>query len=278
MAGEVAAAAVIRRLAEGFEPRLGIVLGSGLADVAGTLQAVAEIAYADIPGFPKPSVPGHDGRLVLGTLGGLPVACLLGRVHAYEGRGYGAMATPVRTLARLGCRAVHLTAAAGSLHPEWSPGMLMAVRDHLNLMGGNPLIDQPDAHGADRFVDMTAAYDTELMARQHRAASQAGLPLAEGVYAALLGPSFETPAEVRMLARLGADAVGMSVVPEAIVARQAGLAVTATVAITNLGAGLATSPPSHQETLQVAGTCARAFRTLLTAFCEDLAGSEIFGT
>lgn len=195
------------------------------------MELAGDIDYRELPGFPVPSVPGHPGRLLLGTLGGLPVACLMGRIHGYEGRGVGAMAVPVRTLARLGCRALHLTAAAGGLRAEWAPGTLMAVRDHLNLMGGNPLTGDEDTGAADRFVDMTAAYDAELRARQQTAAARAGLPLAEGVYAAMLGPSFETPAEVRMLARLGADAVGMSVVPECLVARHAGLRVTATVAI-----------------------------------------------
>jgi xanthosine phosphorylase len=265
------AAAAIRARAGGLAPRAALVLGSGLGSIADRIARPIAIGYDEIPGFPRPSVEGHVGRLVLGELGGLPVACLQGRVHLYEGAAPRDLRHYIRTLKVLGCEVLVLTNAAGSLRREAGAGSLMLITDHINLQPVNPLAGPNDDEFGPRFPDLDEAYDAALRAQLHAAARDSGLTLHDGVYLALLGPSFETPAEIRAYARLGADAVGMSTVPEAIVARHCGLRVAALSAITNLAVGLGDTPLSHEQTLAVAKQCAGDMQRLLAAFFGRLA-------
>jgi purine nucleotide phosphorylase len=240
---------VVRAAAPGFAPRVGLVLGSGLGGLAGDVRAVATLSYGELSGFPLPGVGGHAGRLVLGHLAGTPVATLHGRAHYYETGRADAMKVPVRTLAALGCDTLVLTNAAGSLRPEMAPGSVMMVADHINFTGVSPLFGEP---GDARFVDLVDAYDPGLRARFRQAAKAGGVTLHEGVYIWFAGPSFETPAEIRAAGRLGADAVGMSTVPEVVLARHAGIKVAALSVITNMAAGMSEEKLSHLETLRVA--------------------------
>ncbi|MBP2229335.1 xanthosine phosphorylase [Azospirillum agricola] len=264
------AAADILHRASGRRPRVGIVLGSGLGGIADRIAGSVAIPYTEIAGFPVPSVAGHAGRLVVGTLGGVEVACMQGRVHAYEGNGFDALKTAIRALKLAGCDTLVLTAAAGSLRTDVGPGRLMAISDHLNLLGANPLTGPNDEAFGDRFPSMTDAWDPQLRALLRDVAGTLGLDLAEGVYAAYPGPSFETPAEVRMMQRLGADAVGMSTVPECIVARHCGLRVAGCAVITNLGVGLGDGPVDHHQTLSAASAAASDLERLLVGFLERL--------
>jgi xanthosine phosphorylase len=265
------AAAAIRARAKGAAPRAALVLGSGLGVIAESIADAVAIDYGAIPGFPRPGVEGHVGRLVLGTIGGVPVACLQGRVHLYEGAGGPDVRHYIRTLKLLGCEIVVLTNAAGSLRREAGAGSLMLIADHINLQPFNPLVGANDDAFGPRFLALDDAYDADLRRRLRAAAAAAGFTLHEGVYLACLGPSFETPAEVRAFARLGADAVGMSTVPEVIVARHCGLRVAAISAITNLAVGLDDAPISHAQTLTVAKRCAGDLQSLLAAFFARLA-------
>ncbi|MBP2299192.1 purine-nucleoside phosphorylase [Azospirillum picis] len=264
------AAADILHRAPGRRPRVGLVLGSGLGGIADRLEDGIAIPYADLPGFPVPSVAGHAGRLVVGRLGGVEVACMQGRVHAYEGAGFDALKTAIRALKLAGCDTLVLTAAAGSLRTEVGPGRLMAITDHLNLLGANPLTGPNDESFGDRFPSMTDAWDPGLRALLKEVAAEQAIALAEGVYAAYPGPSFETPAEVRMMKILGADAVGMSTVPECIVARHCGLRVAGCAVITNLGVGLGDGPVDHHQTLAAASAAAADLEKLLVGFLERL--------
>ncbi|MEQ8964414.1 MAG: purine-nucleoside phosphorylase [Azospirillaceae bacterium] len=259
------AALAIQDRVPDLAPRLALVLGSGLGPLAEEIEDAVAVDYADLPGFPATGVSGHAGRLVLGRLEGVPVACLQGRAHAYEA-GIGAMKTPVRAMKLIGCEAIYLTCAAGGLREDLGPGTLMTIADHLNLMGGNPLVGPNDEDFGPRFPPLADAYDAELRALQARAATETGAPLREGVYAAWLGPSFETAAEVRMIKGLGADAVGMSTVPECIVARHCGLRVTATAVITNYGVGLSDQPVDHDQTLRGAEQAGAALRAMIRRF------------
>jgi xanthosine phosphorylase len=252
-------------------PRAALVLGSGLGAVADAVTDAVSIPYAELPGFPVGSVAGHAGRLVIGTLGRLPVAVLQGRAHLYEGVDAAAIAIPVRTVRALGAELIVLTNAAGSLRAEVGPGRLMALTDHINMTGRNPLTGPNDEALGERFVGMGRAYDPELLERMRAAASAAGVDLAEGVYIAVPGPSFETAAEIRAFRILGADAVGMSTVLEVIAARHCGLRVAAVSAITNLAEGMSTEVLSHEGTLQAAGRAARDLERVLGHFVEDLA-------
>lgn len=263
-----AASSVITARARGFRPRVGIILGSGLGGLADRLADPVTIPYADLPDFPQPEVHGHAGSLVLGRLSGVPVACFKGRVHAYEGKGPDAMKVPIRTLKALGAEVLYITCAAGSLRPSVGPGRLMTITDHINLQGGNPLVGPNDETWGPRFPPMTDAYDHELRAAQRKAADEVGINLAEGVYAAWLGPSFETPAEVRMIRTLGGDAVGMSTVPECILARHCGLRVTGTAVITNLGVGLSEGPVDHDQTLRAAAAASHTLELLVATTCR----------
>jgi xanthosine phosphorylase len=262
------AAAVLRRH---VEPRVGIVLGSGLGAVADAVTDPVTVSYADLPGFPLPGVAGHAGRAVLGHLGGVPVAVLMGRAHFYEGGDAVHRITPVRALRAAGAEILVLTNAAGSLRPELGPGRLMAISDHINLTGHNPLIGANDEAIGPRFPSLRDAYDAALRAELHAAAADLGIELGEGVYLAVSGPSFETPAEIRAFRTLGADAVGMSTVHETILARHAGMRVAAVSAISNLAEGMSDVPLSHEQTLADAGRAAGDLARLLEAFVGKLA-------
>ncbi len=262
---------VIQAAAPDFQPRVGLILGSGLGALADGLEDAIALAYADLPGFPRPTVEGHDGRMVLGRLEGLPVACLQGRVHLYEGVPASAVNVPVRALKALGCDILVLTNAAGSLRAEIGAGAIALIADHINMQGQNPLVGaNGDAIGP-RFPDLSEVYDPALREQLARIAKGLGIELASGVYLAVLGPSFETPAEIRAFRALGADLVGMSTVPEAISARHAGLRVAGLSVVTNLAAGLAAGPLSHEETLGQASAAAAKLAKVLRAFCRELA-------
>lgn len=257
-------AALIYRAAPQIEPRIGIVLGSGLGGLADRVEGAVTLPYSELPGFPQPTVSGHRGELVLGTLSGVPVAVMSGRTHAYEGRIDG-MVLPIRTLKQLGCEALYLTNAAGGLTEAMAPGRLMAITDHINLLGGNPLVGPNDDRFGPRFPSLDGAYDPELLDWQRREAATLDIDLGEGVYAAALGPNFETPAEVRMMRTLGAHAVGMSTVAETIVARHCGLRVTATSLIVNYGVGLSDMVVDHDVTLKVAECAGALLQDLIAA-------------
>ena len=266
-----AAAQVVDRRAGAIAPRLGIVLGSGLGGLADALEDAVAIPYAELPGFPQPGVAGHGGRLVLGHLGGLPVACLQGRRHVYEGGDPGAMRAPVRSLRLVGAAALLVTNAAGSLRPESPPGSLMAISDHINMLGVNPLTGINDDEIGPRFPSLQDAYDPTLRGLLRHCAAELDIALPEGVYLATHGPSFETPAEIRAFRTLGADAVGMSTVPEVILGRHCGLRIAAVSAITNLAEGMGGEKLSHEHTLRHAELAARDLSRLVTRFCEALA-------
>jgi xanthosine phosphorylase len=265
-----AAAAVIAGEAPGFTPRLGLILGSGLGGLADALEDPVTIEYARLPGFPQPSIAGHGGRLVLGRLAGLAVGCLQGRRHVYEGGDPGAMRAPVRALRRAGAAALLVTNAAGSLRPDCPPGSLMSIADHVNLLGVNPLTGANDDDVGPRFPSLRDAYDPALRGLLRHCAGTLGIALPEGVYLATHGPSFETPAEIRAFRTLGADAVGMSTVPEVILARHCGLRVAAVSAITNLAEGMGGEVLSHEQTLRHAQIAAGDLSRLVVAFCEAL--------
>ncbi len=253
------AAARLQRLSR-LRPQLGIVLGSGFHHVLKEMDVERKVPYAKLPGFPPVGVSGHAGELVLGRLGGVSVVVLSGRAHFYEGHTMERVTFPVRVLAAFGVRDLLLTNAAGGINPRFRPGDFMALTDHINFMGTNPL------RGGAHFVDMTRVYDTKLNSVLDRAARSCGTKLHKGVYAAVCGPSYETPAEVRALRRLGADAVGMSTVPEAVVARQCGLNVAAVSCITNAAAGLGAAKLSHAEVLETAARVGKLAAVLLKNF------------
>ncbi len=255
--------------AHGPSPRLGIVLGSGLGGFVHSLSTPVSVAYASIPGMPKATVEGHAGRLWLGTVGdaGPAVACLEGRCHLYEGHPASSVVFGVRLLAKLGATAVLLTNAAGGLSPQLKPGQLMLIVDHLNLTGQNPLVGIA-AQDGQRFCDMTRAYDSDLGALAQQAADEVGVALECGVYAGVLGPSYETPAEIRMLSVLGAQAVGMSTVLETIALRQLGVRVAGISLITNLAAGLSGTELSHREVQEIAAKSQTGFARLVARWCE----------
>jgi purine-nucleoside phosphorylase len=246
---EAATAAVRARLGRAA-PRVAIVLGSGLGDLADAVSKPTRIPYADVPGFPAPGVAGHKGELVAGTLEGVPVLMQSGRFHLYEGHPIETTALPIRVFAKLGIRTLVVTNAAGGIRSTFRPGTLMLIADHVNLMFRNPLIG-PALEGEERFPDMSDPYDRELRQLARDVARERRIALDEGVYVGLLGPSYETPAEIRMLQRFGVDAVGMSTVPEVIVARARGMKCLGFSTITNLASGISPTTLSHQEVLEV---------------------------
>jgi xanthosine phosphorylase len=252
-------------------PRVGIVLGSGLGAVADAVQTPVTIGYRELPGFPQPTVAGHSGRVVLGSIAGVSVAVLQGRAHLYEGGDPDALRVPVRALRGAGAEIVILTNAAGSLRREVGPGRLMAITDHINLTGVNILVGPNDDAIGPRFPTLRDAYDPGLLARLRATAQGLGIPLSEGVYLAVSGPTFETAAEIRSFGMLGADAVGMSTVHETIVARHCGLRVLAVSVITNLAEGLGDEPLSHEQTLRDAQRASADLSALLLGFLERLA-------
>lgn len=261
-------AAEILHRTSGRRPRVGIVLGSGLGGVADRVADPVVVPYGELPGFPIPSVSGHAGRLVLGRLGGVEVACMQGRVHGYEGNGFEALKVAIRALKLAGCETLFVSCAAGSLRHDVGPGRLMAIADHINLLGTNPLTGPNDESFGPRFPSMTDAWDPGLRGLLQRVAGDLGVDLAQGVYAAWPGPSFETPAEVRMIALLGGEAVGMSTVPDCIIARHCGLKVVGCAVITNFGVGLDDGPVNHDQTLSAAAAAAGDLERLLIGFLE----------
>jgi xanthosine phosphorylase len=252
----------------GREPRVGVLLGSGLGGVADAVEDPVEIDYRELPGFPRPGVEGHGGMVVVGRIGDVPVAVLQGRAHLYEGVDHDLVRTPVRALHAAGADVLVLTNAAGSLRPELGPGRLMLIADHINMSGVNVLTGPNESELGDRFTSLRDAYDPALRDGLRAAAGDLGIDLAEGVYLAVSGPSFETPAEIRAFRTLGADAVGMSTVHETIVARHSGLRVAAVSAITNLAEGMSGEPVGHEQTLRDAARAADALAPLIARFVE----------
>jgi purine nucleotide phosphorylase len=249
--------------------RVAVVLGSGLGAVADLVEEPKVLSYADIPDFPRPTVAGHAGRAILGRIAGVPVAVLQGRVHLYEGGDPRAVSRWLTVLRELGVRTLILTNASGSLRPAVGPGSLVLIEDHINLQGLNPLAG---AEGGPSFVDMGAAYDLDLRATLRAAAERVAVELEAGVYLAVLGPSFETPAEIRAFRALGADLVGMSTVPEVIAARALGMRVAAVSVVTNLAAGMAAAEPlGHEQTLAASGRAAGDLARLLAAALPEIA-------
>jgi purine-nucleoside phosphorylase len=263
-----AAEAVRARVRE--VPGVAIVLGSGLGECASALADPVAIPYGDLPHWPASRVPGHEGRLVVGRLRGAWVAALAGRSHAYEGLGMGAVTFAVRALGLLGIRTLILTNAAGGVNTALSEGALMVIDDHVNLMGANPLVGPNDERFGPRFPDMAAVYSPRLRAIADEAGRDGRIPLAHGVYAGVLGPSYETPAEIRYLRTIGADAVGMSTVPEAIAARHMGIEVLGISVISNLAAGVRPRPLDHAEVLATTRRIRGSFIALLEGIIDRL--------
>ena len=254
----------------GAAPRVGVVLGSGLGQVADAVENATAIPYSELPGFPRPGVEGHAGRAVAGSIGGVPVVAFQGRAHLYEGVDLDELRTPVRALKAAGAEILVLTNAAGSLRADLGPGSLMLIEDHINLTGTNVLLGPNDDEVGPRFPSLRDAYDPELRADAREAAREIGVGLTEGVYLAVSGPSFETPAEIRAFHTLGADAVGMSTVHETTVARHCGLRVAAISAITNYAEGMSDRPVSHEQTLSDAARAADDLAPLITKFVGGL--------
>lgn len=251
-------------------PRVGIVLGSGLGGLADAVTDAVAIPFADLPGWPAASAPGHAGRLLIGRLDRTPVVMLQGRLHLYEGNAPGLVVQPVLLMGRLGARVIVLTNASGGVNPAFGPGTLMVIADHLNLTGRTPLLGPNADEIGPRFPDLTNAWSPRLREALHAAGRAEGISLAEGVYAGLLGPAYETPAEVRMLRTLGADAVGMSTVLEAIAARWAGLEIAGVSLVTNAGAGYTGQPLSHQEVLDAAAEAGPRLGRVIRRFVTEL--------
>ena len=258
------AAESIRTRDGGRRPSIGLVLGSGLGALGDEFEEATRIPYADLPHWPPVGVVGHAGTLISGVLEGVPAVALQGRAHLYEGHAPDRATFPVRVLAALGIRALFVSNAAGAIHRDFRPGDLMLISDHVNLMGRNPLIG-PVVDGDQRFPDMSDAYDPDLRALVRETALSNGIPLREGVYAGLLGPSYETPAEIRMLERIGADAVGMSTVPEVIVARAIGVRCFGISCLTNFAAGISSDSLSHEEVMETTERVGETFRSLVRA-------------
>jgi purine-nucleoside phosphorylase len=261
------ATAALRELLDGFEPLVGVILGSGLGALAGRFEGARKVRATELPHWPPSTVVGHEGRIVAGTLAGVPAVGLSGRVHMYEGHPPGDVILPVRVLTRLGIRALVVSNAAGGVRLDLRPGDLMLIADHINLMFRNPLFG-PVPEGETRWPDMYGTYDAELREIVRRVAREQRIPLQEGTYAALLGPSYETPAEIRALRGLGADAVGMSTVPEVIAARAVGVRCVGVSCITNLAAGISPEPLDHEEVLETSERVAVTFQSLILGSIE----------
>jgi len=254
-----------------LRPKIGLVLGSGLGAFADSLTDSARIPYSDIPSFPQSTAIGHAGRLVIGNAGQVPVAAMQGRVHQYEGYSAQEVAFPVRVFGRMGIKAVILTNAAGGINLGYSQGALVLIQDHINLQGTNPLVGPNDDRFGVRFPDMTRAYSRAFRQIAREEASKLNILLYEGVYAALLGPSYETPAEIDHLRRIGADLVGMSTVAEVIAARHMGLNVLAISCVTNMAAGILDQPLSHAEVMETGERVKSTFEALLRAVLPRIA-------
>ena len=265
-----AAADYIRSLTP-LEPRLGIILGSGLGNFAAQAENSTAIPYADIPHFPQSTVEGHSGKLVLGHIAGVPVAVMQGRVHAYEGYPLSEVTFPTRVLGLLGCKSLIVTNAAGGINTSYQQGSLVAISDHINLTGANAALGPNESNFGPRFFDMTAAYSPQLRALAQAEAAKQNIPLAEGVYLAVLGPSYETPAEIRAFRTLGADLVGMSTVHEVIIARHMGIEILGISLVTNMAAGVLDEAINHEEVMETGLRVERQFTGLLTALIPRIA-------
>jgi purine-nucleoside phosphorylase len=256
-----------------LRPQVGVVLGSGLGGFADAVEDTVELPYGEIPGWPASTAVGHAGTLVLGTFGGVPVAVMKGRAHLYEGVPPAKVVFGVRVLGRLGIESLVLTNACGAIDTTLRPGTLVALSDHLNLQGTSPLVGPNDESLGPRFPDMTDAYDPAYRTLAHDAADRLGIRLGEGVYAAWLGPAFETPAEIRMLRALGADLVGMSTVPEVLAARHMGIRCLALSCVTNAAAGVLPEPIDHERVLEVGARAAGDLVALMREVLPALGGS-----
>lgn len=259
--------ASIRKVTD-FKPEIGITLGSGLGGLAEKIDKVCEISYKDIEGFPVSTVSGHDGRFIFGTLSGKRVVVMSGRVHFYEGYRMEEVVTPVRIMGLLGAKTVLLTNAAGGINLDFKPGDLMMITDHISLFVQNPLLGQNADELGPRFPDMSTVYDRRLQEKIRHAAVATGVDLKEGVYVQLTGPSYETPAEIRMLRKMGADAAGMSTVVEAIAANHMGLSVAGISCITNMAAGISDQPLNHEEVKATADMVKEKFEKLVMEFIK----------
>ena len=251
-------------------PEIGMILGSGLGDFADTLENRQVIPFSDIPDFPAATVPGHVGAFVFGTKHGRSIVCLQGRIHYYEGHPMSLLSMPVRMMAKLGVKLLVLTNAAGGVNKDYRPGDLMLITDHINFSGGNPLIGPHEPEFGPRFPDVSDLYSSNLRLKIKLAAVEAGIGLRQGVYMMFSGPSYETPAEIRMARILGADAVGMSTVPEAIVAAQCGIKCLGISCITNLAAGVSPNKLSHQEVMETAAMVHDKFHSLLNLILKTV--------
>ena len=270
----IKAAAAIRKHAPKHQPKVGIILGSGLGGLSKAIADPVRIPFGDIPGFPKATIAGHEGTVIVGSLGGREVVALSGRFHMYEGHSAALAAFPVRVFHALGALELFVSNAAGGISPKLAVGDLMMISDHLNLMGANPLVGE-EQEGEIRFPDMTDAYNPGLRWLLRTTAEKLGITLREGIYAGLLGPSYETPSEVKMLRLLGADAVGMSTVPEVIVARALGMRVAGVSCITNAAAGVTGSALSHAEVLETTNRVSASFQSLVTEFLARSAAPQL---
>jgi purine-nucleoside phosphorylase len=261
----------IESKSNGRKPAIGVVLGSGLGPFADRLEDAVRIPYAQIPGFRPPLVPGHVGQLVIGTFQGKTLAVLQGRSHIYEGCTAAEVAFPIRALSAIGVKTILTTCAAGGINSQLRAGSLMAIEDHINFTGDNPLLGRAAQEGETiKFLDMTQAYSSRLLEKLTVAADKLKLGLRRGVYMAVAGPNYETPSETKAMAWLGADAIGMSVVPEVLVARQIGMEVAGLAVITNLAAGIGTRRVSHDEVLEMTRKVSENFGKLLEEFIASL--------
>ncbi|WP_288961627.1 purine-nucleoside phosphorylase [uncultured Peptoniphilus sp.] len=252
------------------QPEIGIVLGSGLGDFADAIEDKIEIPYTEIPGFPVSTVKGHDGKLIFGKINSKEVCVMKGRIHYYEGYDIKEVVYPIEVLAGLGIKTLILTNAAGGVNTDFEPADLMIINDHINLMGKNPLIGPNDEDLGPRFPDMTDLYNKDLIEVAEKSAKKLGIDIKEGVYMYFTGPSYETAAEVRMARILGADAVGMSTVPEAIIARHRGLKILGISTITNMSTGILDTPLDHTEVVEVGQEVAGKFKELLKEIIEEI--------
>ncbi|MDQ0339159.1 purine-nucleoside phosphorylase [Caldalkalibacillus uzonensis] len=253
-----------------IKPEIGLILGSGLGVLAAEIENPVKIPYSEIPGFPESTVAGHAGQLVAGKLEGRPVLAMQGRFHYYEGYDLQLVTLPVRVMKKLGVAKLVVTNAAGGINPDFSPGDLMLIESHINFTFQNPLIGPNDDELGPRFPDMSQAYTPLLREKAEKVAAELGIPLQKGVYVGVTGPSYETPAEIRMFRKLGADAVGMSTVPEVIVAAHSGLEVLGISCISNMAAGILDQPLSHEEVMETAERVKETFLTLVKGIVKQL--------
>jgi xanthosine phosphorylase len=267
------AADIIKAKKPGFQPRVALILGSGLGVLAEQMTDAVTIGFEELPGFPISTVHGHAGQLILGNLAGVDVACMKGRGHFYEGYGMGVMTSAIRTLKLIGCELLFVTNAAGSLREEADAGSLVQITDHINFLPGTPMIGPNDERFGPRFFSMANAYDKDIRAEVQAIAAEQGIKLHEGVFIAYPGPNFETAAEIRAFKTLGADTVGMSVVPEVVSARHCGLKVTGVSVITNLAEGMSPFPLSHEQTLKYAAIGAESLVKLILAYLKKVAAT-----